>query len=92
MSLPRAPRELQDRSRCPWAVIPVEVWPWLSAWREWRHTGLVPLGASDLADAPAYVAEAILACEETAQQGERMQAQQAQAEMMAAMLGGGAVR
>ena len=92
MSLPRAPRELQRAGRCPWATIEPEVWAWLSAWREWRYTGLVPLGEDTVADAPAFVAEALLACEEAARAGEAMQQHEAQAQLMTAMLGGGAVR
>jgi len=86
VALPRAPRELQERNRCPWAVIPGEAWGWVEAWRRWRYTGLGPLGEPGLGDEPASVSEAILACEEAGRQAERQQ----ELETLIALHGGAA--
>lgn len=88
VSIPKAPPELRQANRCPWSVIPSEAWGWLEAWRRWRHTGLGPLGEAGLGDEPASVSEAILACEEAARQGERVQELEAMAMMQGLGMGG----
>lgn len=87
--MPRAPREIQARGRCPWATIPPEVWPWVHAWRRWRYTGILPHGAREIGDEPASVGEALLACEETARRCERGEQIEAQAQIMGAAFGAG---
>lgn len=53
-----------DDIRCPWALMSPEVLLCVQWWRMWRDLGALPYGGNDLMAQPAYVTQAIVACQE----------------------------
>jgi len=53
----------EDFKRCPWSLFTPPVLMCLGWWRDWRDLKVLPYEGADLMDQPAYVLDAIRACE-----------------------------